>query len=186
MNRNIPKKDKEKALLLYKNGMTLREVAKIINISPNTIHYWAKNSDSLRSHYHRVSKCKDRALVLYKKGYSSKKIEKILNGPKARTIRLWVNKAGLTRGPCNWKGGIEPLNHKIRTSKDIEDWRLAVFERDGFRCQCCGEVGVYLNAHHILAFSKYPEQRFNINNGVTLCKNCHIDLHHKKQLNYCA
>lgn len=72
-----------------------------------------------------------------------------------------------------WKGGITPKNEKIRKSKKYQDWRKAVFERDNYTCVWCGKVGEILNADHIKPFSLFPELRFSIDNGRTLCESCH-------------
>lgn len=77
----------------------------------------------------------------------------------------------------NWKGGITPENHLLRNSSMYKIWREAVFLRDNFTCQDCGEFGGFLNAHHIKSFAEYPDLRFIITNGATLCKGCHIELH---------
>jgi len=58
-------------------------------------------------------------------------------------------------------------------SKAYKQWRMNVFLRDNFSCQCCGARGVYLEVHHIKSWSKYPELRYELNNGVALCKDCH-------------
>ena len=72
-----------------------------------------------------------------------------------------------------WKGGITPINAKIRTSLEYKIWRRAVFERDNYTCVWCGKKGVYIEADHIKPFAHYPELRFAIDNGRTLCKSCH-------------
>ncbi len=74
----------------------------------------------------------------------------------------------------NWQGGVTSINLIIKTSKRYQDWRTEVYERDNYTCQICEDnSGNNLNAHHIKAFSKYPEQRFIISNGITLCERCH-------------
>ena len=79
----------------------------------------------------------------------------------------------------NWKGGVSKENNLVRASSDYRIWRKAVFERDGYRCLICAKVGGKLNVHHLRKFSKYPELRFDENNGITLCEDCH-KIKHKK------
>ena len=64
-----------------------------------------------------------------------------------------------------------------RTTIDYKTWRLDVFKRDNFTCQSCGLRGTTLNAHHIKKWAKYPQLRFNVSNGVTLCVKCHKLIH---------
>ncbi|MBU0958775.1 MAG: HNH endonuclease [Nanoarchaeota archaeon] len=77
----------------------------------------------------------------------------------------------------NWKGGITPENHGIRDSLQIRKWRKKVFERDNYICQICGKRGYCLHAHHIKSFVNFPELRFVLDNGQTLCKECHLTIH---------
>jgi len=79
----------------------------------------------------------------------------------------------------NWKGGVTPENHKIRHSLEYKLWRKSILERDNFTCQKCKQSGGYLIAHHINNFADFPELRMNIDNGIILCKQCHLDFHSK-------
>ena len=73
----------------------------------------------------------------------------------------------------NWQGGITTENNRIRTSIEYKLWREAVFKRDDYTCIWCFQKGVYLEADHIKSFAHHPELRFAIDNGRTLCKDCH-------------
>jgi len=66
----------------------------------------------------------------------------------------------------------------VRDKKYI-NWRISVFTRDNWTCQGCERVGGYLEAHHIKHWVKYPKLRYEVENGVTLCYECHR-LAHKK------
>lgn len=72
-----------------------------------------------------------------------------------------------------WKGGITKISQAIRNSFNMTIWRESVFKRDDWTCQECEKRGGILNAHHILSFAKFIDYRFDINNGTTLCQDCH-------------
>ena len=101
-----------------------------------------------------------------------KKEHKINNGKKHREKQN-NQKAISIKGEKNpnWKGGITPINLRIRNSKEYKLWRLAVLERDNFTCVWCGNKGII--ADHIKPFALFPELRFAIDNGRTLCRDCH-------------
>jgi len=84
-------------------------------------------------------------------------------------------KESLCRGAKHrwWKGGVSPINELLRKSPEYKLWRMVVFTRDKFTCVWCGYKGKNLHADHIKPFALYPELRFAIDNGRTLCKDCH-------------
>ena len=76
-----------------------------------------------------------------------------------------------------WKGGITPINEAVRKSLEYKLWRKAVFTRDHFTCVWCGKKDKTIQADHIQEFAIHPELRFAIDNGRTLCKECHFKRH---------
>lgn len=78
-----------------------------------------------------------------------------------------------------WKGG-KLKDQKDRKSSDMKLWRLEVYERDDFTCQMCGERGGKLEAHHINPYTDYPDLRFEVTNGITLCRECHRSIKRKE------
>lgn len=75
----------------------------------------------------------------------------------------------------NWKGGITSEIKSLRTSSEYKKWVNDVYAKDWYTCQCCGKYGSFVekNAHHFYNFSDNEDKRFDVSNGITLCKSCH-------------
>lgn len=56
-------------------------------------------------------------------------------------------------------------------------WADAVKARDGMRCMKCGATDVEVQAHHIKSWNLFPELRYDVSNGVTVCAPCHWRIH---------
>lgn len=86
----------------------------------------------------------------------------------------------------NWKGGPKipkDIKNAIRKRSKYLTWRKRVFERDNYTCQSCNGKSIknhplIVEAHHISSFTEYPNLRYNVDNGLTLCKACHLEVHH--------
>ena len=82
-----------------------------------------------------------------------------------------------------WKGGAAEWRTTLHGSQAYKNWRAAVFERDTYACQMCGDAhGGNLQAHHIKPVSEHKNDLliFDIDNGVTLCKDCHTSIRRKE------
>lgn len=122
---------------------------------------------------------------------------------RKKNSHYWLGKFG--EFAPRWKGGKTFLGPRLKNLEEYKDWRDRVYERDNYTCQECGQKGGKLEAHHLKAFSvilseflkTYSQfspiedketlvrlsiswQPFwDINNGQTLCVDCH-----KKTTNY--
>ena len=83
----------------------------------------------------------------------------------------------------NWKGGIATERAKqYKRDPLVANWRRRVYARDKYTCQECGlqpDKKGQLNAHHIKRWADYPEFRFEVSNGITLCVACHRNAHRR-------
>jgi hypothetical protein len=68
------------------------------------------------------------------------------------------------------------ISGKHKNRRELEKWKAKIFVRDNWICQRCGSINK-TQAHHIRTFHSYPEGRFDPNNGITLCKDCHESYH---------
>jgi hypothetical protein len=105
------------------------------------------------------------------------------NHTKEAKIKISIalaNKQKAVRGENhhNWKGGITPINQKIRNSLEYKIWRLQILKRDNYTCVICKITNkkgsrVKFQVDHVKSFALYPESRFELSNGRTLCIDCH-------------
>ena len=106
-------------------------------------------------------------------------IEKRVN---ARIKNGTTSKITAPRGENHYLWKIDRTQLKKKDERNdmaYKEWRMNVFKRDRFVCriknlQCLGKI----RAHHILPWSKFPELRYEVNNGITLCQ-----FHHPRKKN---
>lgn len=94
---------------------------------------------------------------------------------------LWSKQHSGDKSPT-WKGDNVIHERTERMLPEYRDWRKKVFNRDSYTCQCCGDRNgngheVVLEAHHIFNWSNNPDKRFDVDNGITMCKQCHLVFH---------
>lgn len=88
---------------------------------------------------------------------------------------------GTPRGAThpNWKGGVATEQDTARHSVAYKNWRDSVYRRDRWTCTDCGihcQKGNII-AHHLITFADRIDLRYEISNGVTLCRPCHARVH---------
>lgn len=182
--------------------LSTRDISQILyenkTNSPNVLSWLKKLGIPIRGRSESIS------LQFDKEGRRevSKEIAiKYLNSKESREkIRLKMqtehyrkNASEIKKGSKNPMYGITGAKHpkydpnlseieriKKRINNDKYDWRLSIFKRDKFTCQVCQDSqGGNLVAHHLNCYKYFPEERWDISNGVTLCNACHREFHKK-------
>ena len=80
-----------------------------------------------------------------------------------------------------------PKGFKKATSREVSTYlRQMVFERDNWECQKCGktEKEAPLHCHHIKGYAQNKILANDIDNCITLCKECHEEVHKQKGCRY--
>lgn len=112
-----------------------------------------------------------------KKKFSDKQRLNHLGKKRAPFTKEWIEnlRAKARRGELSykWKGGVTPINERIRKSAEYVEWRKKIFKRDNYTCVLCDNNSGDKHADHIKPFAYFPELRFDLTNGRTLCVPCH-------------
>lgn len=133
-------------------------------------------------HKRKIGESNSISLRLFYQSDAGKKIRKEKSVKMTGVSRPDVSKSRLGKfkgkDNPNWKGGIYAEHLIIRHSKEMKNWRIAVFKRDNYTCQKCAiksskGIKAFLHADHIKPFAYFPNLRFDIDNGRTLCAPCH-------------
>lgn len=95
---------------------------------------------------------------------------------KKRSEAISKSRMGKTmpRGPDNklWKGNKTERRNAMERI-EYKTWRATVFKRDDHTCVICGKQEIKVEAHHIKKWANDEKLRYDPENGVTLCKDCH-------------
>lgn len=99
-------------------------------------------------------------------------IPKTIEHRKKLSIRFKGNRSHF------WKGGLTDQNRLLRNSFESNLWKKSVLVRDNWTCQSCNirdneNANRQLTTHHIKSWAMHKDERFNVDNGITLCKECH-------------
>lgn len=162
-NEQNRKVDKDKAIQLYNSGLSCNQIAEIFKCSKFPV------------------------------------LKALKNTPKRRMSEYPQHHSKHQFGENNpaWKGGIKSVYDRIRDLNQYWNWRKAVLYRDNNKCIDCG-VQENLHAHHLkflrILIKDYCQINkkeikeltqqdltqmffYNIDNGVTLCEECHKKWH---------
>ena len=93
----------------------------------------------------------------------------------------WMSENQRGANHWHWQGGITEKKSRDNLYEGYKEWRRKVYKRDNFQCQVC-DSNERLEAHHIKPRSEYPELILDIDNGITLCKKCHKEVHYGKKV----
>ena len=159
-NKGIPMSEEtKKKLSIAHTGKKLSEETKI------KIKKWMIENNPFQGKHHSEES---------KKKFRQKMVGRKLN-PEHRVKVIKTLIFGDVKGEKShgWKGGISPINARIRSTKPFREWRKSVFERDGYKCVLCGFESKSNHVDHIAPFALYPELRFSLDNGRVLCVKCH-------------
>ena len=96
---------------------------------------------------------------------------------KHHNVRCFECGKNKIAGENNYQWIEDRENDVRRSNREAKAWRTRVFQRDDYTCQCCGQRGAKLNAHHLFDYQHHRELALDTNNGVTLCKECHVEFH---------
>lgn len=97
-----------------------------------------------------------------------------IHGDNADSVALKISQAHRMK----WEGKRRVDARPYHGCAEYKNWRTAVFKRDNFTCKKCGKRdGQPLQAHHIKRWIEFPDLRFVVSNGITLCEDpCHKEV----------
>jgi len=180
-------------ILTYLSGKSCPETGKIFGIKGSSVHYILK-----KHNIPRRTVSEGNSIKWENEDFRDNQINKKVGKPSGALGKTWkidkIIKRPNNSGKNNhfWKGGKTSLSSQIRNSIEYSFWRISVFKRDYFTCQHCGAKNkkgekYIFDAHHIYPFYKILddfnitsieeaiscEKLWDIENGITLCRECH-------------
>lgn len=100
---------------------------------------------------------------------------------RAKTVTGYCKKCYTGERTRRWNPNLTPdqrANGKRAINPEYRDWKIQVHIKDDHTClKCKKKGGRGIVAHHIHNWDRYPDLRYDVQNGATLCKKCHRRFH---------
>lgn len=107
------------------------------------------------------------ALLMHFSRALNEKMRKVKPGQVIQTtFRIDILKNGKVIRETDCRASFKSIN-----------WSKKIKRRAHGKCEKCGEKSEILQAHHIHSWAEYPSLRFDSNNGIALCRECHSKQH---------
>jgi transposase len=207
MSFYISKEDLED--LYFVDGLSYSEIEKKLNLKRGVIYHWFKKYEIKSRSYSEAGKGrkfteehKNKIASSNSKPHTEERKKNISNAHLGKKIskehkdKIRLKLLGLRVGHNHpmWRGGTSIMRNRLRQSYVYKNWRNVIYERDNYTCQLCFSSKKYLNCHHIETFSSIVDRYklesyddylnclllWDIDNGITLCKNCHESIKNKE------
>ena len=142
----------------------------------------------------------DTVLEMYSVKYASGQTVADAFGVSRQVIDRILKEAGAVKKPIGetrdftgensprWRKDLAPEERERRRDTHKHNiWRMQIYARDNYTCQKCRDsTGGNLNAHHIVPHSVDKKVAWDLDNGITLCKPCHMGFHRKYGYTKCT
>jgi len=160
----------------FEKGISQAQLAKDYNVSRQII--WRYCHKKGISPFFKGYKIDNETIIdLYNQKKSILQIYKI-TGLGRRQIDKRLKLAGIEKRQLSRRKEFEQIsNYRIK----MRIWKLKVKEADNMKCMMCGNTK-HLHVNHIIPVRDISNSNdlFDINNGITLCKKCHLKIHFKE------
>lgn len=169
MGKRLSNSDKEKIKQLHKDGLSYKEISKIVGASPTTVSRWL-NPES-RTRYNSIERVRHHLKQPLKKyrDYQLQKAKTFFATPKGVKLYQMNQITMLAKlGKYYNKSWYEMFGL-------LENWKYQINLKYNWKCIVCGLPG--MRAHHLFQRRWYPKLSLNLNNGVCLCKYHHSEIH---------
>lgn len=175
--------DRKSVLRLRESGMSNAQIAEELGCSVSTVVGCARELGIAHS------SLSDEEIVDAFNTTTSMELAAKKLGVHESTIQRRAKELGLDvkknkkRGKEHycWAGGITGRIDKIRKSEKYLEWKRAIYKRDGHKCSYCGRKDMVIHAHHIVPIYEDESKIFDVNNGITLCRECHEKTYGKEK-----
>lgn len=130
--------------------------------------------DGIRSYYKIKAIC-DCGVI---KDYVAGVFRGVYNVSSCGCLHKEIVKARVGELSATWNPELSEEDRRRQNGREheVKKWARAVKQRDSFTCQVCGSEEKLI-AHHLNNYADNPDLRYSLENGITLCRDCHTDFH---------